>query len=89
VFDGHGGPGAAEYVQTHLFVKLENDANFPRDMAAALSTFSNPLKCNARGHWDNALPPEGCWPTRVSLAENAFLETDSDYIRDVDGPGDG
>lgn len=37
VFDGHGGPGAAEFVKSHLFIKLEGHPSFPTDMSTALS----------------------------------------------------
>ena len=43
VFDGHGGPAAASFVKENLFVKLENDPNFPHDMPAALSAHPNPV----------------------------------------------
>lgn len=38
VFDGHGGPGAAEFVKSHLFIKLEGHPSFPTDMSTALKS---------------------------------------------------
>lgn len=36
VFDGHGGPAAAEFVKRNLFVKLEQQAMFPAQMEDAI-----------------------------------------------------
>jgi serine/threonine protein phosphatase PrpC len=41
VFDGHGGPTAANYVRDSLFANLERSNHFPGHMDAALSVFSS------------------------------------------------
>jgi hypothetical protein len=52
VMDGHGGPGAAEFVQANLFKALLANDKFPADPKAALG------ECNLA--W-----PGAAWPTRL------------------------
>ena len=61
VFDGHGGPSAAEFVKHNLFAVLQRNAHFPGDMPTALSAV-------LLSRW---LPVHACFPRVAACRDEA------------------
>lgn len=73
VFDGHGGPNAADYVRTNLFVNLLEHTKFTTDIVSALvesfeHTDTEYLKQN-----DNASRDDGCTAVTAVVVGDRLL----------------
>ncbi|WIA09237.1 hypothetical protein OEZ85_008645 [Tetradesmus obliquus] len=74
VFDGHGGPNAADYVRSNLFINLLEHTKFNTDITSALVESFEGTDKQYLEHNDNASRDDGCTAvTAVVVGERLLV----------------